>query len=775
MRLDGTAGSRPVRACVAAVLAVGTLVAGGATALANPDTTDTTHTAPADPAAPSTDTLPISVAITAVTPQILQPGEDLTLTATLRNDGDEAIEAPHASVRIYRYRLSSREQLTSWAAGGTRSPIGDVAATTLLETPLEPGATATVQVQVPADAVGLLRTDDAWGPRGITLDVGDGSRRIGIDRTFLLWSSSADVPTAHVGVLSSVVGPAADPAVTPAGDLTDDEEGAGEPGPTPSATPDPTATSTPDAAATPDDGELTALTAAGGRLTRLLQSTVDFPFVSWAVDPALVESASTGSRAAQTWLTGLTDAATGREVLRLPWADPDLTAIAHAGSGGAASTDLLDLARGVTGSVEDSPLWTTAQPVLWSADDTPDQITAERVATSGGGAPLVVGPEALASDARIPSSPATVETSAGDVVALVPDQTLSTLLAGPASVESAPTPATAAQRMLAETAVLARSDDAAGTYVLATTARNWEPSTALVTAQLTALRDAPWVDTATVADMLAGRAAGDGSDRADLPQFERSGAELTPAWVNAISAEWRAASEFAAVVADPDALLEGLDGDLLAPLAVAWRDDPDGRTAAVNAALAESKAHQTGLSVLLNEQFTVISSSAQVSVTVRNDLDQDATVRVELRPQKGCLDTARSQPVDVAANAETPVKLTLRATANCDVQVDASLVSETGRVLADPATFSARVAPTIESVGSIVIGVLLALALAFGIWRTVKRGQTSRRGARVAPDAEATDPDAAVRPDLPDGPDDSGEPAAATGRPTDVGDRQDRP
>lgn len=753
MRQGGTAGVRPVRAFLAAVLAVGALVAGGAPAPASPDTTDP----PA--AAPATDALPISVAITAVTPQILKPGQDLTVTATLRNDGDEAIAAPHASIRIYRYRLSSREQLTAWADGGSRSPVGDVAATALLEAPLEPGGTATVQVQVPADAVGLLRTEDAWGPRGITLDVGDGARRIGIDRTFLLWSSAETVPTARVGVLSPVVGPATGPAATPAGD----GEGAAQPGSTPSAAPE-AATVTPDDDAVRSDDALTALTTASGRLTRLLQSTVTFPFVSWALDPALVESASTRSHATQAWLSDLTAAAAGREVLRLPWADPDLTAIAHAGSGGAASTDLLDLARGVTGSVEDSPLWTAAQPVLWSADDVPDQITADRVATSGGGAPLVIGPEAPAKGARAPGNPATVTASTGEVVALVPDQTLSTLLAGPPSAESAPTAATAAQRMLAETAVLARSDDAASTYVLATTPRTWEPATAVVTAQLTALHDAPWVATATVADMLAGRPDGAGSDRADLPQFERSGTELTPAWVTAISAEWRAATEFAAVVADSDALLDGLDGDLLAPLAVAWRDDPDGRTVAVNAALAESKAHQTGLSVLLNEQFTVISSSAQVSVTVHNDLDQDARVRVEIRPRKGCLDTTRSQPVDVAANAETPVKLTLRATANCDVKVDVSLVSETGRVLADPVTFTARVAPTIESVGSIVVGVLLALALAFGIWRTVRRGQTSRRGARVAADAE--DADAAVRPD------DSGEP---TTRATADGHRQDRP
>jgi hypothetical protein len=736
MRLRGTAARG--RAFAAAVLAAGVLALSGAPGAAAVTAGADVQPAVTRPADPSTDTLPVSVSVTGVSPQVLEPGQDLTVTATLRNDGDEVVEAPRASVRIYRYRMSDRDELAAWADAGATSPIGDVAGTTALDAPLAPGASVSVQVLVPAADIRLLRTDDAWGPRGLTLDVGDGSERVGVDRTFLLWASADEVPTAHVRVLSSVVGPAARPTGAAAGaaaDAAEDPDGA-EAAPTPTPTGPPTGgTGDPDAAEDP----LEALTSSGGRLGRLLQATAGFPFVSWAVDPALVDRAATGSPAAQTWLTGLTDAAADREVLRLPWADPDLAAIAHAGQD--SSTDLLRLATGVTGQQESSTLWRDARPVLWAADDVPDDATAARAAGSGDGAPLVVGPDALpATGSGTAGAPATVRTPAGALTALVPDETLTSLLAEPAAAQPAVTPATAAQRMLAETAVLARSDDADTTYALATTPRDWEPSTAVTQAQLAALRDAPWVDTETVADVLtahaAGEADGNGAGRADLPASERSGTELTPAWVNALGAQWRAAGEFASVVDDPAALLDGLDADLVAPLAVAWRQDPDGRTVAVDEAIAEGEARQSGLSVLLNEQFTVISSSAQISVAVQNQLDQTARVRVELRPHKGCLDTTRSELTEVAPNSETAVSLTLRATANCDVDVDVSLVSESGRELATPVTFSARVAPTIESVGSIVVGVLLALALAFGIWRTVRRGQTTRRGARVAPEVE---------------------------------------
>lgn len=785
MRLRGTARRAGAVAAtvVAGVLALAGLPAAAAGAVPTTTGTAAAVAAPAAPAAPATDALPVTASVTQVSPQVLRPDQDLTVVATLRNDGTRVVEQPRASVRIYRYRMTSREEVAAWATAGTTSPIGDVAATTVLDTPLEPGASTTVTVTVPAEAVGLLRTDEAWGPRGLTLDVGDGRQRVGVDRTFLLWGSAQEVPTAQVGVVAPLVGPATVPVAEPDEDAA--EDGAPEPAPTSGTGPtaDASGAPAPTAAATDAPGSgttapgttgagttgsgtgdeadadaaLTALTASGGRLGRVLQTTADLPFVTWAVDPALVDQAAGGSRAAQSWLSSLVAGSDGREVLRLPWADADVAAIAHAGDPDSGS-DLLDLALGVTGDQRTSALWSGSIPVLWAAGAT-DEVTAARAAASAPGVPLVLAPGSLpATGSDAPTSPTTLGTDDGSVTALVPDATLTDLLTDPTRSQPGATAATAAQRLLAETAVLARADDAASTYLVAALPRDWAPTTAIATAQLRALDGAPWVDTRDVAEVLAahtaGEAAGDGATREPLPGSERDETELTPAWVDALASDWRAASEFADVVTDPAALLDGLGADLVTPLSVAWRTDPDGRALAVQAAQQLALARQSGLSVLLNEQFTVISSSAQINVVVRNELDQDARVRVELRPRKGCLDTARSAVQVATAGADTPVALTLQANANCDVDVDVSLVSETGRELAGTVQFSARVAPTIESVGSVVVGVLLALALAFGIWRTVRRGQTNRRGAKVVPDAPEGDP-------VPDDPHDGSTPPPA--------------
>lgn len=695
-------------------------------------------------AAPSSEDLPVAVSLAAMAPQVLTPGEDLSVTVNLRNNGDEEITAPRASVRIYRYRMSTRDQLDQWATNTDSGPYGDVAATQSLDAPIPPGGSATVTITVPARSIGLSRTSDAWGPRGLTVDVGDGGSRVGIERSFLLWDSDDDLTPTQVAVLTPITGP----AVTPTVDEDQSEQPAPQPSPTATPTPTPTTTTSADPEPEPsgdptahnDTAEvgLDALTASGGRLSRLLQATAGHPSVSWAVDPALLRQVAGGSRADRAWSESLTAAGDGREVLRLPWADPDLAALAH--SGRSSSTDLLGQALTSSAAATDD-LLTGADTVLWGSNPVLDEVTAELAAAHGDGAALVTGTASMPARSDSASAPTTVQTDGGQVTALVPDATLSELLTDPNAVQAGSSPAVAAQRMLAETAVIARGDDSGGSYVLVTTPRDWSPQSSAADAQLTALESAPWVRTTSVADMLAAQDAGavTSSDRTDPPSTERDPAELTPAWVNALATQWESAEDFASVVADPAGLLRGLDTDVLAPLSVAWRADPDGRAGAVEAAIAQATARQSGLSVLLNEQFTVISSSSQITVNVRNELDQDATVRVELRPQKGCLETTRSPLVSVAANSETPVALTLRATANCDVDVDVSLIAENGRELSMPQTISLRLAPTIESVGTIVVGALLFAGLLFGIWRTVRRGQTTRRGARVLAEGSAQD------------------------------------
>ncbi|QGQ20777.1 hypothetical protein GC089_18235 [Cellulomonas sp. JZ18] len=125
---------------------------------------------------------------------------------------------------------------------------------------------------------------------------------------------------------------------------------------------------------------------------------------------------------------------------------------------------------------------------------------------------------------------------------------------------------------------------------------------------------------------------------------------------------------------------------------------------------------------------------------MRNALPADASVRVLTTPRKACLRAEPSATVVVPAGGEATVPVAVHATANCEVQVEAVLTSADGTALSAPVTFLARATPTIESVGTAVVGVLLAIGLVLGIVRTVRRGQSARRGARRVREEEGTRP-----------------------------------
>ncbi|MBB2925233.1 DUF6049 family protein [Cellulomonas cellasea] len=698
--------------------------------------------------APATDELPVAVDVTAVTPQVLVPEQDLRVTVTVRNDGDTELANPSAVLRLSRTRPGTSAELDAWVDAEARASAGSaVGRPEPLGAPLAPGASAEVAFDVPAASVGLLDTPDAWGPRGLAVELVDGRRRVGIERTFLLWlPDSEDLPQTRLSVLVPLVASApgagtasATSAQVPAPTAT---EGAATEGTAPGTAPgtegEEPATDEPTPAPTeepapeplePEDTALEAQTGPEGRLRALLTASGASTGVSWALDPALLARASDAGPQSAAWLEELRTTAEGRDVLALPWADPDLAALAHADR-----PDLLTAALASSSGAR--PLVSDGvTPVQWAADDVPDLRTAALAA--GTDVPsLVVGPGALTPERTTSTTPGpvtTVTTDAGPLTALVPDRTLSALLTDPARLQPGATAATLAQRLLAETAVVAHEERETVPHLLATVPRDWTPDTALVTAALDALEAAPWVRLAPASALLD--AAPDTSDREPLPDVNRAAGELSAATVNALADARSAAVAFAAVLEDPDAHLEGLDREVLRPLSVAWRADDEGRRDVVRTALADATARRSGLSVVLSERFRMISSTSQIPLALRSTLDQRATVRVEMRPRKPCLEVGEAPTATVEPGAEQTVMVEVSASANCDVLVDVFVLAPDGTSVATAGRFDAHVSPTIENVGTAVVGALLALALLLGIVRTVRRGQTARRGARLAAQA----------------------------------------
>ncbi len=679
------------RRVLSAILAVG-----GALALAVP------VGGPAVAATPSPDPdLPVTVQITEVAPSVLRPGEDLLVRATLRNDGDETIDSPSAALRLSRYRVSSRAEVDAWASAGTRglTRTGRVA-TAQVPAPLEPGASVAVELQVPAAGIRLLEGADTWGPRGLAVEVLDGSTRVGLQRTFLLWLTTDDVPRTPVSVLVPMVGPPSAPAA-PA-----------------------------DGSAGPDEATVAALdeaTRAGGRLRSLAAAVATDPAVGVAVDPALLSAAAAGSQGSRTWATDVTDELGAHDVVALPWADPDLAAAAHA-----QHPDLVQLAVDRTAQTGVPGLQTTSG-LLWApGPGLPDQATA--AVTSQVGAEAIVLPPTTDEDAKVTrGAAAQATTSAGAVTTLSPDAVLTGLLTSPREVEPGATTTTTVQRALAELAVITRETESDQPHVLLAPDRTWKPDVPTVTALVDALGSTPWVRLAPVSTLLDD----DTPDaRRSLPASAVDDDELAPASVRALADARARATAFSTVTSEPATLLEGVDTQVLAPLAVAWRTDPVGRDALVATAVSAADARTQGLSVAPLSDVRVTAASTELPVVVRNTLTVPATVLLDVAPRKACLEVGEIPPVSVDAQSETSVRVPLRARANCSVVVTAHLTASDGLPVSPTVRFTAQVAPTIESIGTIVVGALLAVGLVLGIIRTVRRGQSARRGARTEAESE---------------------------------------
>lgn len=699
-------------------------------------------TATATPSPGPTATWPVSVQVTRVVPAILRPGEDLRVSATIRNDGSEAVVSPSALLRLSRIRPHTRADLESWAAGAQAS--GSPVVSAAIEGPLEPGASAQVELVLAADDVGLRDGPDVWGPRGLTVDARSGTRLVGQQRTFLLWLPSDDVPATDVSVAVPVVGPPSAPdagagTTTPTpdqppggtGDQPDDGT-AGEAAGTADASPAPSPSGTAVLGVVPPDdasvARLEEATAVGERLAQVGRLLAESPDVSAVVDPALMAQASVAGPHARQWAHQVTGLLADRDVLTLPWADPDVAAIAHA-----ARPDLV-AAAGAAGrtwaeqaGVADAPL------VLWGAGtQVPDEATVGLTSNAGAAAFVLPAGDVATADTVATAARTQVRAAGTTVAALAPDPVLTHLLTDPRSVEADASPTTAVQRTLAELAVATRQDTDPPDVLLAP-GRDWVPDVAYTNTLLDALDAAPWVRLRPASTLLDGAAA----DRTATPDSSSDAAEIAPGQVQVLAAARDRAQTFSEVTSDPGALLAGVDQEVLAPLSVAWRSDRTGRDALVGAVVADLDARTAGLSIVQPSTANIFGSSTDARMTVRNDLDVPVTVQLVVTPRKTCLEAQPVDPVDVDARDERNVVVRFVAHANCEVRVVAQLTSTSGAPVSAPVQFTARVQPTIEDVGTAVVGALLLVGLVLGIVRTVRRGQSARRGARLEAESDA--------------------------------------
>jgi len=667
------------------------------------------------------------ITITDITPALLRSGDDVSVTGRVTNLGSVPLAGPSVRLRAVGGRLGARVDVDQWLDGEDQregfplSPSDDLAA------PIAPGRSERFTVTVPASSLGLGGAD--FGVYPVALDVRatpEGAERaqVAFVRSTVQWQPEKKEYAAQrltwLVPLTGLLGTA--------------------PGP-------PTAT------------EVAKALAPGQRLPRLLDAA-SAPGVAWAVDPLLLETlqraatpsaatdrvspptstSSPGSTSSPTttkasgggaadaaarevvrsFLARMRLAAANREVVELPYADPDLQALSDAGAMSLGTAARAAGAGTITEVLGVTPRTDIAWPAGGEAtDDLVRDLAAQHssIVLDGASRPLV---DALnyTPDARTTSLP-------GHPDAVLSDPQLSALAARASGRDAG-----ARLRFLAETAAATTERPGLARRLLVTLPRSANPDPAGFRAVVAASSGVPWVGLTTLDSLL--QPVGDRGDVSALPRrsVTRITARPRPLRGSDVELTLDLRSRLAAlgeVVTDPVRTTAEQQHSALTLVSSAWRGNRTALTAA-QAAATTGVRQLTDKVHVLPTTITFLRSKGRLQLTVSNDLDQRVEgIRLRVVAPSPRLVVTRevSRPLPaLEPGTRASVRVPVRALASGQTVLQAQLLAPSGAPLGDLVQVRVRFRPTdswVLSVGGVVIGLVVLVGLVRALRRPRRR------------------------------------------------------
>ncbi|MEU9832120.1 hypothetical protein AB0D67_11340 [Streptosporangium sp. NPDC048047] len=525
-----------------------------------------------------------------------------------------------------------------------------------------------------------------------------------------------------------------------------------------------------------------------GDLLKIAQDNTSAKGLTWMVDPALLDDAQAmakthtvktkdtvvkrpASAEAGRWLRDLRAALARPPVIATPYADPDVTALAHNGVDDATRSGIEAAARigretlgrdvidyvnwPVNGVVDYDGLDALAdagvdtvlldQRNLPPAADQPSTVPPEVPATTGG---------------TTPDAFARLESVDGPVTALVADPALSDVLGADTS-----TPGAAAlnrQRFVAETAMIgaeqaapattatgtAETPKTAAKTVIAVPPRRWHPDPGYVTGLVKATATLPWLSPVTL-DALK-RPKSPATPRAGLTYTEQDRrAELGKPYMSSVKRVSSRADLTTGVTTAQD--LDIFEPALLRLASSAWRGRTEDATPYVRqvAAAVDGRIAKVSISGSDQPQFrTLAGSDGNVPISVRNDLTGlGSEIAVQLRvtsdkPKLLEIDPYESEdsPIVIAGGQNRTIRVPMRATAiGGQTTVTVQLVTRDGHKYGKPAKLTVRTTGY-TGIALFIVGAALAVMLAAVVMRVLRRRGARRGAASRASQAAPTAP-----------------------------------
>ena len=492
-----------------------------------------------------------------------------------------------------------------------------------------------------------------------------------------------------------------------------------------------------------DADTLTRYTAPLGLLTRQLDALVDAP-VAIGLDPLIAASirvlGASAPPSALAWLARLE--AASNEIFALTYADADVSAAASTGSLGLLTpigfdfaVDPANFGEAQTASptptpsptpeegaipplptLEDLLAWSyTLENVAWPADDT---LTADAVEAIG-----AAGYESvILSSTNVSGLGPT--TNLGDVTGVVSDATLSALVRAATHAASELELLAALDALDASLAALAVSNP--GGEIVATLDRHWPFLSYHLAEVIARLNAAPSVVFGTLAETIE-RPAVDATVT-DRPE-EAGRLSVIASALSAVSAE----AQFSTVLTDPLLITAPRRLELLALLAVSWIPDPDGWAVSSAAFLARSAEIVSSVRITHGSDLVLLSRSTEVRVAVSNSLPYPVTVRVSITPQRPLIRVMQNQVLlEIEPDATKTAFIPVEAITNGVVTIQVEISSPTG-VPIDSGFVRARLQAEWETVGTVVVLVIILLIFALGIARTILKRRRAKAAAAEPP------------------------------------------
>ncbi|MFF4758808.1 DUF6049 family protein [Streptomyces sp. NPDC001292] len=706
----------------------------------------------------------VAVSLDSFSPSAPSEGDTLTVSGTVTNKGKQAVTDAHVGLRVgpeldTRSAIDTVAQRTKFDPGADGPEVGGKYVQKFPQ--LAPGVAEHFSISVPVDKLNL-------GTNGVyelsvslsgQTSVQPWEQVLGIQRTFLPWQpdeAGTKTKTTYLWPLVSSVHM--------------------------------TAETGPGAQQTPVflDDDLAKDLAPGGRLEQMLSLGKDLD-VTWVIDPDLLASVDAMTRnyrvqtddgtpvpgthqdVAKKWLAELQQAVAGKDVVALPFADPDLASLAHHGTSVTGSLSQLKDATDVAASTVETVLHVKpSTDFAWPVDGAIDR-SIVKVATSAGADKVITRSDSLQETSGLTYTPSAARPIGSGTTAVVADARLSTAFEGDMTQADATT--LAVQEFLAQSLELDNQTNRQRSIVVAPQRMPTAHQAQAMAQALTALQQSTWSQSQDLTAAAMAKPDPDATTKipstADYPSSLRK-KEIGRAAFWAIARTQDKVDNFQVVLTDPSRVVTPFGRAMNREMATSWR----GRSGEASSFRDGVEAYLDDLSEqvkLIDKSETKLSGrSATIPVTVQNNLVQGVdhlmlrlTSTNPTRLKIGGKAYAE-QPVAVSGGHSQSVKFPTSANANGPVTVVAQLYTQDGREYGAPVTFDVKVTEITATVMLVIGGGVLLLVLAGFRMYTQRKRAAAKEAAQDPQDAGSSEDGAGEAGDSADEPE-GGEPENPAG------------